>query len=336
MTTNNNEQNNREIRITVDDLLRAVYAVEYSKKEQPTNPINEEELKKIAEALTLDFPEMEQKEQLGIPDSDYNYHILSEGQDRFAEMMKTENYLCDLQQNYPEIIKPESKIEFINYGDTELVYVISSNEDKQTLLVGQPSTELGTVKLEYDNLLYLAKKHPKLVVAPTAYIASYGREGYLTPYIYQARCIASYDQSYGAYIPEPYYRFEPYNQEDEYLISQAIIANLIRLYDADKKLALAACKIGGGDFIMEKDYDNEPHTIETTLDRMHLIAARKLINIELKDYIELIKKEFQQRTYYKTQQEKDPSILINVKNRVPMSEESINEGIKLGLKLRNK
>lgn len=269
------------------------------------------------------------KEQLGIPDSDYSYHILNSNQSRQEEVSITRSFLQDISTSIPS-----STIEFINYGDTELVYVIKRPDTIDTLLVGQPSTPLGTVKLEYDNLRHLSTKNPSIIVTPTTYISNGKREAYITPYIKQARCIATYDDTYGAYIPEPYYRYEPYKEQDEYLVSMAIVANLIRLYDYDKKLALAECKIGGGDFILEKEYDTEPHTEENILRRMKLIAARKLINIELKDYIELLRKELSKRTYYRSLSERDNSILVNIKNRVPMSKEAIEDGIKLGLSLR--
>lgn len=274
------------------------------------------------------------KEALGIPDTDYSYHILNSNQSRQEEINITRNFLQSLSKEIPSIVTPTSTIEFINYGDTELVYVIKKDTNIDTLLVGQPATKLGTVKLEYDNLRHLATLTPSIIVSPTTYVSNGKREAYITPYIKQARCIATYNNTYGAYIPEPYYRYEPYNEQDQYLVSLAIVANLIRLYDYDKRLALAECKIGGGDFILEKEYDTEPHTEENILKRMKLIAARKLINIELKDYIELLRKELSKRTYYRTLQERDNSILVNIKNRVPMSAEAIEDGIKLGLSLR--
>lgn len=278
--------------------------------------------------------ETDVKEQLGIPDTDYNYHIITNNQSRNQEVITTRQFLASLSKEIPSIVTPESTIEFINYGDTELVYVIKTDNKTDTLLVGQPVTKLGTVKLEYDNLRHLATKNPSIIVSPITYISNGIREAYITPYIKQARCIATYNDAYGAYIPEPYYRYEPYNEQDQYLVSKAIIANLVRLYDYDNKLALAECKIGGGDFILEKEYDEETHTEENILKRMKLIAARKLINIELKDYIELIKKEFSKRTYYRSLEERDNSILINIKNRVPMTKEAIEDGITLGLSLR--
>lgn len=278
--------------------------------------------------------EPEIKEQLGIPDTDYGYHILRDNQSRNDEVITTRSFLQSLFEELPSIVTPTSTIEFINYGDTELVYVIKTGTKIDTLLVGQPATILGTVKIEYDNLRHLATNNPSIIVSPTTYISNGKREAYITPYIKQARCIATYNGTYGAYIPEPYYRYEPYTKQDEYLVSKAIVANLIRLYDYDNRLALAECKIGGGDFILEKEYDNEPHNEENILKRMKLIAARKLINIELKDYIELLKSELSRRTYYRTLAERDNSILVNIKNRVPMSQEAIEDGISLGISLR--
>ena len=54
----------------------------------------------------------------------------------------------------------------------------------------------------------------------------------------------------------------------------------------------------------------------------------------MKDYLKLIREEFSKMTYYKSINMKDDSILINDKNRVPMTKEEIEDGIKLGLYLR--
>ena len=309
----------------------------------------EEKINSLRSILVKDFQTMEVtivnptgewekettiKEQLGIPENDFNYHIIPGTLSRRAEVCLTQELLVNLPTMLPNVVPIENEIEFINYGDTELVYVVTTQKSRNTILVGQPITPLGTVKVEYENLLHLAKKHPSIVISPLGYATNGKRECYITPYIHQARCIATYANNYGAYIPEPYYRFEPYQEEDEYLITKTIIANLVRLYDEDEKLALAECKIGGGDFIMEKEFDTIPHTEENALKHMKLIAARKLINIELKEYIKLLKHEFQRRTYYRTLYEKDPSIIINLKNRVSMTTEAINDGINLGLTLR--
>lgn len=68
---------------------------------------------------------------------------------------------------------------------------------------------------------------------------------------------------------------------------------------------------------------------------MHLIAARELISIDFNSYIHLLKNEFNQVTYYKKIEEKNPNILINHKNRISMTREAIEDGIQLGLKLKS-
>lgn len=270
-----------------------------------------------------------QKEKLGIPDNGYIFHNIGKHQNRKEEFLKW------VIVNHPEQFDDGFNINFINYGDTELVYVIDESGYKRTLLVDQPNMEFGTVKKEYENLKMLAKINPDLVVCPTNYYSNGCREAFLTPYIYQARCIASSQLGYGAYVPDPNYRFIKYNINDTYTICKTIIANLILLYNHDENLGLAACKIGGGDFILEKEYDKEPHTIKNTLKRMHLIAARELISIDFNSYIHLLKNEFIQTTYYKKIEEKNPNILINQKNRIPMSLEAIEDGIQLGLTLKD-
>ena len=289
-------------------------------------------IKQIEESYYLEHSL--QKEKLGIPDNGYFYHHVCDNQDRSSEFEKTGEFLKWLIKEHPNEFDENTAIKFINYGDTELVYVIDESGYKRTLLIGQPNTKFGTVKIEYENLQKLYQQNPKLVVSPTIYLCHEKREAYITPYFYQARCIASQDIGWGAYIPEPSYYFLKYNEEDEYTICTAIIASLIALYNEKEKLGLASCKIGGGDFILEKDWDSEPHTIENTLNRMHLIAAREFISIELEEYINLLKTEFSRSTYYRNISERDLSILINQKNREPMKKNSIEDGITLGLKLR--
>lgn len=271
---------------------------------------------------------------LGIPSDGYIYHITSDEQERSIEFNKTEKFLEWLLDNHPDKFNDNAKIQFINYGDTELVYVVDELDTKRTLLVGQPNTKFGTVKIEFDNLQKLYQYNPSEVVCPTIYFSHDDREAYVTPYFNQARCIASQEIGWGAYIPDSIYHFKKYSEEDEYVVCTAIVANLIRMYNQDEKLGIASCKIGGGDFILEKEWDIEQHTMENTLNRMHLIAARELISIELSDYIGLLRDEFSKRTYYKNIAEKDPNILINLKNREPMKRVAIEDGIALGLKLR--
>ncbi len=87
-----------------------------------------------------------EKEKLGIPDNGYFYHKISEQQDRSDEFIKTEEFLKWIVKSNPDEFDEVVNISFINYGDTELVYVIDESGYKRTLLVGQPNIEFGTVK----------------------------------------------------------------------------------------------------------------------------------------------------------------------------------------------
>ena len=275
---------------------------------------------------------LDNDDALGIRNYDMQYIRINSNQS-FLDEEKRINVFLEL------ILKDMNlegcSIEFINYGDTELVFVIKKDGKAiKTLLVGQPIVEFGNIKEEYDNLIKLSSRFPKLVVCPDNYYTDGTMEAYQTPYYYQARCIATQFNGYGVYIPDPFYRFEYFNINDEYLVTKAIVANLIRLYDEKEQLGLAACKIGGGDFILEKRYDSLPHTDITTLDNMHLVAARKLVNTSFKDYLKLIREELVKSTYYNYEFERDPDICINHKNRCSMKKEAIEDGITLGLRLR--
>ena len=106
------------------------------------------------------------------------------------------------------------------------------------------------------------------------------------------------------------------------------------LYNSDAGFGIGSCKIGGGDFILQKGYEDDVRTPQNIIKKMKLTAARNFLKVSLEHYIELIRKEFVQKTYYNFIEERDPSILINWKFRVPMNTEEIEAGIQLGLKLR--
>ena len=287
----------------------------------------------MSKKVNLKIPE----ELLGIPQTNYLYHILDENQNRDIETQKTTDFLNFLINKYPEDFPENTVIYFINYGDTEQVYVINNIKKniKQTLLIGQPLVKYGEIKLEYENLQKLFSKYGNLIIKPIKYFTNNIKEGFLTPYLYQARCIACDDNlGYGVYKPDPYYDFFPYNEKDQYIICKCIIAYLIFLYNDGK--GLGGTKIGGGDFIIEKEYDNEEHNVENALKRMHLTAARFFIDVSLEKYIELIKNEFVKRTYYKNLKDRNKDILINWKSRCGMPVDAVEDGVKLGLELRKK
>jgi len=278
---------------------------------------------------------------LGIPSNGFEYQKLSYNQNPIEEYIKTNEFLRkvflqDLKNIAPHLYDGEISLQFINYGDTQLVYVFETSNQLYTVLVGQPSVEKGVVKQEYDNLLKLHSKNKELVIKPEYYFSDQERELYITPYLLQARCIASQNGGWGIYIPEPYYHFEYFTKEEQFYVNSSIIANLVKLYDEEEEKGVAACKIGGGDFILERKWSQEPKSLDNTLSKMKLIAAREMISTSLDNYLDLIRKEFSLRTYYRTQEERDLSILINHKARIPMQEEEIENGIQLGLRLRYK
>ena len=278
---------------------------------------------------------------LGIPGNGFQYQILGKGQDATEEFFKTQSFLKKIFleriiKEVPELVDPNMRLEFINYGDTQQVYVLSANGKQWSVLVTQPGTKLGTGKKEHDNLRALATFCPDVIVKPEYYFEDNGKELYIAPYIYQARCIASQDHGYGVYVPEPFYRFDTFSPKDREVVNTCMIANLVRLYDEENGIGLGACKIGGGDFILEKSWDESKRNIDDTLSKMKLIAAREMIKMSLADYEQQLLIEFSERTYYKQLADRDPSILINHKNRIPMTYEEIGNGIELGRQLRKK
>ena len=278
---------------------------------------------------------------LGIPGNGFEYQNLRPGMDATDEFFKTQGFLRKIfleriVEEAPELIDPSMRLEFINYGDTQQVYVLTANGKQWSVLVTQPGTEFGTGKKEHDNLRQLATICPEVIVKPEYYFEDNGKELYIAPYIYQARCVASQDHGYGVYVPEPYYRFDTFSPREREVVNTCMIANLVRLYDEEKKQGVGACKIGGGDFILDKSWDYSDKSIDSTLDSMKLIAAREMIPISLADYEQQLLIEFSERTYYKKLEDRDPSILINHKNRLPMTYDEIGDGIELGRQLRKK
>lgn len=261
------------------------------------------------------------------------YIEVKEDQDRYEEYKKITMFIKKFMEYYAN--KNEKKIDdlkltFINYGKTELVYVLTDSDDnKVTILVKQPSVKFGDVYEEMKNLISLKEKD-KNVIAPIDYFQLNDQELYVTPYINQARCIAS-NGKWGMYIPEPWYRFEIFTSEQEQVVTICMIAKLVSLYDFERQEGIINCKLGGGDFILPKGWENQTPTIENTLENLYLIAARKKINCSYEKYLEIIRNEFSRTTI----NEEQSQLIINLRGRVPINIECINEGIEIGRKLKN-
>lgn len=276
---------------------------------------------------------------LGIPGNGFSYMKINSNQDITKEFIEQDNFLRRIFterviKEAPELADPNMKLEFINYGDTQMVYVLTANDKQWSILVTQPSQGCGIGRMEHDNLRRLAEICPEVIVKPEYYFTDGKRELYVAPYSYQARCVASQEHGYGVYVPEPFYRFEVFPQNVGKTVNTCMIANLVRLYDEEKGQGIGACKIGGGDFILDKAWDKSDMSVEATLENMRLIAAREMIPMSLSEYEQQLLIEFSERTYYSRIENRDPSVLINHKNRVPMSFEEIGDGIELGRQLR--
>ena len=261
------------------------------------------------------------------------YIEINENQDRNVEYDKILIFLRKYMDYYAKnnnISTEEIKLEFINYGKTELVYVLTDkNNKKVTLLVKQPIVKFRDVYQEMQYLLKLKEKD-KNVVAPIDYFSSDEQELYVTPYINQARCVASYG-TWGMYVPEPFYRFESFTEKQESVVNACMISKLVSLYDFENQEGISNCKLGGGDFMLEKGWEQESPTIENTLNKLYFIAARKKVKCSFNEYLEIIKEEFLQVTI----DENKYNPIINIRGRVPMKEADIEAGINLGKSLIN-
>ena len=255
------------------------------------------------------------------------YIYVNQTQNKVVEYQKIQKFLDKYIAKFAKennIAIDKLSLEFINYGQTELVFVLTKEKGrKYTLLVKQPHVLLGKVKQEAQYLCYLQKKDQR-VVAPIDYFQLEDQELYVTPYINQARCIAS-DNTWGMYVPEPYYRFVPFTKEQERIVNACMIAKLISLYDFENKEGISSCKLGGGDFMLPKGWEDEPLTIENTLNKLYLIAAREKIKCSYKKYISCIKDEFARATICENQED----LKINLRGRVPMQLQNIDLGIQL-------
>ena len=223
------------------------------------------------------------------------------------------------------------RVEFINYGDTQLVFAIVIDESRTyALLINQPTTEYGVGKREYDNLIKLNQMDSELVIKPIHYYERNKRELYVTPYYDLARCVGIEEKDWGVWEPEPSYHFRKFTDEERKTVNQAMVASLIKLYDEENNLGIANCVLTGGDFMLLKGYEDSEISFENIMNSIKLIAARRLISISLEDYIDRIRIEL-------SEEDIPESELVILKSRIknPFTKEEIETGIELGLSLRN-
>ncbi len=280
-------------------------------------------------------------DSLGIPN--YGIHYLKmplernnlksaleefEGIHEFINLVASSNTVAEFQGK-------QKRLQFINYGSTQLVYVLTIDENRQyTFLVNQPATPFGTGKREFENLRVLSKNNGDNVITPLYYFAdqnSTDRELYVTPYYYQSRCIGVEDKEWGMWVPEPEYLFHDFKTQDRKVINASMVALLVKLYDGKEKKGLSEVRLDGGDFMIEKGFEDYNINFENVLKRMKLIAARRLEPIELDEYISRIRQELSGQV---TDNQK--MRIIGKKLRKPLELDEIENGIQLGLILREK
>ncbi len=297
------------------------YTDEYENVTEPDNPLVKE---------AFEYIKKKQEARMGIG-LFWNSYIVGKSREQIKnEQEDIANFVdtyVDLYAKKHNKTNDDYTIEFINYGHSQLVYVLTDDATNQkiTLLVKQPIVEYGKLKQEANNLLQLSKNNSN-IVAPIDYFTLENQELMVTPYINQARCIANKDNAWGMYIPEPFYRFENFTPLQEKIVTICMIAKLISCYDFEHQEGISACKLGGGDFMLPKDWEKNSPSLHSTLNNMYLISAREKINCTFDEYKALICEEFSKRTINYPQN----NYKLNHGARAGIKKENIKSGIELG------
>lgn len=284
----------------------------------------------------LNKSKINKNDSLGIPNYGVWYLETKPNQIEAEEMTKIHIFLKNVAESnkIPEFQGKNKRLQFINYGRTQLVYVLTIDENRQyTILVTQPAAENEIGKREFQNLSVLSQKND-LVIKPLYYFQDENdkrRELYITPYYYQSRCVGVETKDWGMWVPEPIYHFEKYSDKERSAINSAMVASLISLYDDKTKKGISECRLDGGDFMLEKGFENESLNFENILKRIKLIAARNLVEMNLDGYIEQMKKELLDDI-----RKEEKNIILGKNIKCPMTKEEVEKGIGLGLELRNR
>ena len=270
------------------------------------------------------------KDSLGIPNFGPWYINVLPEQDTLEEITEIFNFIKSVvyDKKILEFNSGNIDIQFINYGRTQLVFVVTVDNNKQyTLLVNQPATKYGVGKNEFDNLNMLNKIDAQLVIKPLYYFENENQELYITPYYHQARCIGVDTNEWGMWIPEPEYHFDMFNEKNRRIINSTMIAILIRLYDEKNNKGISKCRLDGGDFMLLKGFENNELSYDNITNYIKLIAARELLHISLDDYINRIRLELASKYT-------DNLIVVGKKLRKPFTEDEIESGVEMGLRLK--
>lgn len=226
-------------------------------------------------------------------------------------------------------------ISFLNYGNTEIVYLVTmSNNNQFTVLINQPHTKLGVVRDEFNNLERLMEMDSRFVVKPLAYFSNedLGHELYASEYIKDAACIIIGKSKHGIYLPIATPPFKVFPSKISSAINSTMIALLVNYYDEQKGRGLAQIQTNGNDYMLKPEFEIKDKS--TILPNIKLIAARKFIDTTLDEYLNLLQSEFLISTEHGDKLVTSGKILINTRSSYAMTKKQINKGIELGLKLR--
>ena len=231
----------------------------------------------------------------------------------------------ELLEKLPGVENPEEiNLNFINWGNVQIIYLATIDESKFAVSINQPHTALGNIKREYHNLQRLVEIDDRFVVKPHVYFTDHENELFVSDYVENARCIfAGSGYMHGMFDPLPRYHFETFSPEVSSNVYSAMIALLVR-YHQDGK-GIAKTQIAGDDFILTQDFEGDaiPH--------IKLISARSFVNCSLDEYVDMLKREFVQGTHYS---KVSRGVKVNYKSSLPMPLEDIEKGIEMGMEMR--
>ena len=82
------------------------------------------------------------------------------------------------------------------------------------------------------------------------------------------------------WIPEPKYRFYNFKPQDKKVINASMVALLIKLYDCKEKRGLTEVRLDGGDFMIEKGFENYDINFENVFYMLLKIYINAKVNYE--------------------------------------------------------
>ncbi len=270
------------------------------------------------------------------------YYIRSEEQDiREAHSEIMFSFATALNENQNGSIAQQIKIKdsdklqisFMNYGNTELVYLLTINKQKYAILINQPQMNKTVIKNQFQNLHRLHNNDSRFIVNAHSFFENDRYAMYLTEYINNALCVGNEKPNIlGVWNPLPHYHFEEFNKETSDLVNISRIAHIVNLYDDVNQIGISKTQISGNDFMLTQDTDFLD--LQSIIENTRIIGARDSISVPFERYIKLLREEFQVATSRTDHDVLEGRIKINHHSKMPISKDLIDEGIEQGYMLR--